>query len=122
MNDRESAIATIEHTLEVSASLRRRLVANERAGRMMVKALRRGDPVSAVVGDSGETASDLRRTTNDLLAEYEAARHRMRTALLLPFLDEGKSIGDFGRVLGVSRQLASRLARDARDASSAVEH
>ena len=121
MNDRPGAIASIEHTLEVSASLRWRLVAHERVGRTMVKALRRGDPVSMAVGSTGATASELRSTTTDPPAEYEAARHEMRTALLLPYPGEGRSIGGVGREFGTSHRLACRLARDARHALSPVE-
>ena len=117
MPDRQRAIESIEKALEVSAALRHRLVANERAGRNMVKALQRGDPVSMVVGGSGEPASELRRSTTELLADYETVRHHMRTALVLPYLAEGKSVGDFSRELGVSRQLASRLVKQAQETS-----
>ena len=117
MPDHQRAIDSIEKALEVSAALRRRLVANERTGRSMVKALRRGDPVSMVVGGTREPASELRRSTTELLADYETVRHHMRTALVLPYLAEGKSIGDLGRELGISRQLASRLVKQAHEMS-----
>lgn len=114
MTDRERGIASIEHALEVSVSLRQHLVSNERMGRKMITALKRGVPFSRCVETAGGCAAELRRSTTELISDYEHARHEMRTAFLLPSLDEGMSIGDVGRALGISRQLASRLVRDAR--------
>ena len=116
MNDRQHAIESVERTLEVSAALRRHLVANERTGRKMIAALQSGVPISQAVEASGQNSADVRRSTNSLLDEYEYARHHMRDAFIIPALDEGMSIGDIGRSLGVSRQLASRLVHDAKEA------
>jgi hypothetical protein len=120
MTDHERAIASIEKSLDASAALRRHLVATERTGRKMIAALQRGVPISEAVVSAGGSPSELRRSTTEMLADYEHARHQMRTAFLLPTLAEGKSIGDIGRELGISRQLASRLVREARGSSSPV--
>jgi hypothetical protein len=119
MTDRDRAIGSVEKALEVSAALRRQLLGNERMGRKMISALRRDTPISESVEVAGGCAAELRRSTNDLLAEYELARHQMRAAFLLPSLDEGMSIGDISRKLGVSRQLASRLVKEAKETASA---
>ena len=122
MADYEDAIASVERVIDASAALRKHLVMNEKAGRRIIAALRSGvDPWNAVDA-SGQSAAALRSSTNDLLHGYEQARHRMRTAFILPSLEGGRSIGYIGRSLGVSRQLASRLASEALGAAAmAVE-
>jgi hypothetical protein len=46
----------------------------------------------------------------EAIQEFEAARHQLRLALFSLGKEEGASISEVGRVLGISRQLASRLA------------
>jgi hypothetical protein len=70
--------------------------------------------VSEVVGAAGGKPADIRQTTNDALEALEHSRHEMRVAFIGPSLDEGMSIGEIGRSLGVSRQLAARFAKEAR--------
>ncbi len=108
------AIATIERTIEASEALRANLRSNEAIGRKMIKRLEDGVPISECVDAAGAVASEVRRDINDLLAEYERHRHEMRLAFIGPSLDEGMTIGAIGRTLGVSRQLAARLAKEAR--------
>jgi hypothetical protein len=48
------------------------------------------------------------------LDELEAARHKVRTALFALGLSEGMTISELGRLYGFSRQLAARIAREAR--------
>jgi nucleotidyltransferase/DNA polymerase involved in DNA repair len=62
------------------------------------------------------TAARRQRMTQ-LLNEFEECRHRLRLSITTAGLDEGMSIGDIGRAFGVSRQLASRFAKEARDRS-----
>jgi len=116
VTDRELAIESIEKALEASATLRRHLLDNERTGRKMIAALRRGVPISESVEASGKCAAELRSSTNELLDDYALARHQMRAAFMLPSLQEGMSIGDVARTLGISRQLASRLVSEAKNA------
>jgi hypothetical protein len=120
VDERELAIRTVERTIETSAALRKHLVSTERTGRRIVSALRRGAPISKSVETAGANPAELRKSSHDLFSEYEHCRHEMRAAFLLPSLDEGMSIGDIGRALGISRQLASRLVREARDTSPLV--
>jgi hypothetical protein len=107
------AIAAIERTIETSEALRANLRSNEAIGRKMIKRLEDGVPISECVDAAGAVASKVRRDINDLLAEYERHRHEMRLAFIGPSLDEGMTIGAIGRTLGVSRQLAARLAKEA---------
>ena len=120
VDERELAIRTVERTIEASAALREHLASSERTGRKMISALRRGVPISRSVEVTGASPSELRQSSYDLIAQYELCRHEMRAAFLLPSLDEGMSIGDIGRALGISRQLASRLVKEARDTSPLV--
>ena len=111
--EHEAAIAAIERTIEASQALGAQLRSGEAIGRKMIQKLESGVPISGSVEAAGAVASDLRQNTNYLLAEYEHCRHEMRLAFIGPSLDEGMSIGEIGRTLGVSRQLAARLAKEA---------
>lgn len=51
-----------------------------------------------------------RRQVTEAIQEFEAARHQLRLALFSLGKEEGASISEVGRVLGISRELASRLA------------
>lgn len=74
--------------------------------------------------EAGETAVDavlestkptLRQQMTGAIAGFEEARHQMRVALFDLALEQGSSISEVGRALNISRQLASRLAQEARD-------
>lgn len=54
-----------------------------------------------------------RRQVTESIEEFEAARHQLRLALFALGKEEGASISEVGRVLGISRQLASRIAAEA---------
>lgn len=56
-----------------------------------------------------------RREVSDTLAEFEAARHQVRLAMFALGEEQGTSTSELGRQLAFSRQLASRLATEARD-------
>ena len=110
----KTAITAVEHTIAASEALRATLRLGEATGRKMIKKLESGVPVSGVVSAAGGNAADIRQTTNDALAIFEPRRHEIRIAFIGTSLDEGLSIGDIGRSLGVSRQLAARFAKEAR--------
>lgn len=112
----KSAIRAVEDTIAASAALRENLRRGESIGRRMISALEQGTPISETFDVVDECPSELRQMSHDCLADYEASRHRMRAVFMVASLDEGCSIGDIGRKLGVSRQLASRLLREAREA------
>lgn len=63
--------------------------------------------------------SIVRPELTDALEEFEAARHRARLAMFRLGIEQGSSISEIGRALGISRQLASRLAAEARGVSRA---
>jgi len=92
-----------EHLQEVLIAFRQTLeLLTERIdmGELTVDALRNLDaPIS-------------RRTLTESMEEFESARRQMRVAILALSLSQGSSISDVAKVLGISRQLASRLAAD----------
>jgi hypothetical protein len=59
-------------------------------------------------------AADMREELTTALDDFEVARHAVRLSLYgVLGTDQGESISQFARSLGISRQLASRLAREA---------
>ena len=91
-----------------------------------------------VLSDAGTTGGTFRDRISDGIAVAEAfpdmatpwaavarqldvlerARHEVRTAVFALGLAEGMSIGELGRLYGFSRQLAARVAREARQDES----
>jgi hypothetical protein len=55
------------------------------------------------------------RQVTEAIAEFSAARHRVRLAMFVLGGEQGISISAMGRQLGLSRQLASRLAAEAQE-------
>ncbi len=101
--------------MQASAELRAALREGETIGRRMIKKLQNGAPISSSVEEVGASASELRRSTAEHLSCYEHRRHEMRLTFVGAALDEGLSIGEVARKLGVSRQLMARFAKEARD-------
>jgi hypothetical protein len=113
-DQRAAAIANIQRAIDVSVQLRACLRSNEVIGRKMIKGLEAGLPFSSTVSAAGSEPAVLRKTTNELLSEYEQCRHDMRLAFIEPILEEGFTVSQIGRALGTSRQLAARLAKEAK--------
>lgn len=59
--------------------------------------------------------SDTRRTMNDVLKRVEEARHQIRLLVFAEGMRQGMSIAELGRQYGFSRQLAARIAKEARE-------
>jgi response regulator of citrate/malate metabolism len=86
----------------------------EAAYRQAVEALQRGESI----GDTLDIISaDMTRSNlNGALTDLEHSRHRARLAVLAGGIDEGLSVSELGRKMGISRQLASRYAQEIVDA------
>jgi DNA-directed RNA polymerase specialized sigma24 family protein len=110
----DDAVRAIERTIEASVALRKNLQTGEIIGRKMIRKLTQGTPASQSVAASGANPADVRQQTNELLNNFERCRRQMRMVFVLRSLDEGMTIGEVGRSLGVSRQLAARLVKEAR--------
>lgn len=71
--------------------------------------LEEGEPVFGP--DEDTEAPAHRQRVTEAIEEFEASRHQLRVVLFAVGKEEGASITQVGRVLGISRQLASRIAR-----------
>jgi len=54
-----------------------------------------------------------RREVTDAMDQLDSARHRVRLAMFALGEAQGTSVSELGRKLGISRQLAARLAKEA---------
>jgi hypothetical protein len=77
----------------------------------LAKLIERGEPGAAAL--KALDAPVQRREVTDGLERFDAARHQVRLALFTLCQEEGTTISEIGRLLGISRQLASRLAAQA---------
>jgi len=108
---RERLIRRQYEVVESSAQLRAELLGYEKAMIKIAKRLENGDP--AVSAGYGTGVPGHRRQVTEAIEQFEASRHQLRVALFALSLEEGGSISEVGRVLGISRQLASRIAAEA---------
>jgi hypothetical protein len=109
-----AAIASVERSIKSSEVLRASLDEGEAIGRQLIAGLETGSAISSTIEDLGLSASTLRQNATQLLADYELRRHEMRITFIGAALDEGLSISEIARKLGVSRQLLQRYAHEAR--------
>jgi hypothetical protein len=109
---RESALRELGLLVESAQALRNELRTKERVYRKMAKILEQGEPVASMM--SMVNAATARHDMTRSLDEFERVRHQVRLALTAAGLEEGMTIGDLGRALGFSRQLAARYAHEAR--------
>jgi hypothetical protein len=98
----------ISDLVEASERLRQLLRRYEKANLDLVKLVDSGQPAIDALGKVKTPVR--RREVTETFEEFEAARHQVRLALLALCLDEGTTRSEVGRVLGISRQLASRLS------------
>lgn len=108
---RERLVHRIVELVECSALLREKLQRYERAMVKIATHLKDGEPGIAAAKGTGIPSE--RRQVTEAIEEFESARHQLRLALFALGKEEGASISEVGRVLGISRQLASRLADEA---------
>ncbi len=111
ISERGRVIFALERLLQADEEVRRRIRANEVHIRRQIRELEKGSTIAELMENTGASAS--RQSVNEGLEALTVARHEMRLAVTAAGLSEGMSIGDLGRAWGVSRQLASRFAREA---------
>ena len=111
-------IRATEEANQASAALRKQLQGAENEGKKMIAAISNHVSFSEWLEQAGERTARVRNDTHDSLIAFQRARHSQLRAIVLPSLKEGMSIADLGRAFGVSRQLASRWAREARSPDS----
>ena len=74
---------------------------------VFVEMMRQGESAAAVL--TGTDASRRRRELADSFDDFEAAKKRLRLCVLRLSQEQGDSVADVARALGISRQLAYRL-------------
>jgi transposase-like protein len=92
--------------------LRQVLLQYQRATRRLVRHVESGKRLIDTVELIG--GRELRPELTDVLDEFETERHNTRLAMFALAGEEDTSISELARALGISRQLGSRLAREAR--------
>ncbi len=98
--------------MQITESLREVLARYKRANADLVKRVAQGESVLEAF-DGLDGAMQSQRELTDKLEEFEAFRHQVRVALFACATAQGASLSEIGRRLGISRQLASRLAAEA---------
>ena len=92
----------------------------ERLRAVLLRYNKASDQVATLVAEGAHLVPALqslggpvrRSEVTDALEEFEAARHRVRLAMFALAKEQGSSFSDVARALGISRQLASRLAAE----------
>jgi hypothetical protein len=107
---------------EIARDIQQLIVAGQEL-RDLIRESRKGLQKGLELLDRGVGLDEAMRTLNaaerrllmtDHIAEFEERRHQLRLSITVAALEEGMSIGDIARAFGVSRQLASRMAKQAR--------
>jgi hypothetical protein len=109
---RDRVMGSIERLLEVDREVRKRIQENEVILRRALKEFGKGATVAEAMEKSHTGFG--RQRVNEALDALTEARHEVRVAITMAGMEEGMSIGDLGRAWGISRQLASRFAKEAR--------
>jgi len=107
-SSRRRLVRSIQDLIEASADLRENLHHYERSMNKIAEHLQRGE--NAMTAANGTSIPSERRRVTEAIEDFEAARHQLRLALIVLGREEGASLTEIGHALGISRQLASRLA------------
>ncbi len=94
-----------------SCRLQRMLVDDECAAEGALETVRAGLVLEMIVPAVG---GSIRRSLSAAMADFEAARHRVRLALVAVAIDDGMTAAEIGEAFCFSRQLASRYVKEAR--------
>ena len=97
---------------EANRKLRAALEQFENANAGLAQRVQGGDRLVDAL--KGVGAPEPRLEINEALEEFEVARHRVRVAMFARAIEDGTSMSEVGRALGVSRQLSARLGAEAR--------
>jgi len=108
---RKRLIRQAEEVSESVAYLRSQLRLYQDAVQRFIEHLEKGE--TALAAAQNTNVARYRQLATEAIEGFEGARRQMRLALFALGQEEGASISQLGRALGVSRQLASRLAAEA---------
>jgi hypothetical protein len=103
-------VRSASELLEAIEALRSVLEGYDRTVTDLISRVERGDEmVDAIVGVNGAT---VRPEVTEAMDAFEVARHQVRVAMVAAALEQGATASEVGRALGISRQLAARLASE----------
>jgi len=98
--------------LEASNDHLRKVLLRQKRALVTARRFQKGDMTVASILENG--APEMRVEVTDAMTAFERARHMVRLALVAVLgEDHETSTAEIGRSLGISRQLASRLAHEA---------
>jgi septal ring factor EnvC (AmiA/AmiB activator) len=112
----DQLVREIAALIETTETLRGVLGRYKRANAKLSTRIARGESVLEAF-DGLEGTMRRQRELTETLEEFDAARHQVRVALFALATAQGASRSEIGRRLGISRQLAARLASEVDDAA-----
>jgi hypothetical protein len=110
--ERRTTLAAVREFEAACLSARHELRHHQATAARVRKQLERDVPLAAVIENNRIAKSRVDLT--NIVADLEQARNQMRMACFRLGLEEGATISELGRLWGFSRQLASRIAGEAR--------
>jgi hypothetical protein len=102
--------------VEATEDLRKVLLHYEKGSAEVAVRVERGELLTSAL--EAAKGPIRRREVTDALDEFEAARHQVRLAMFALGSEQGTNASELGRQLAFSRQLASRLATEAKETLS----
>jgi hypothetical protein len=111
-NEKTETVRMVERLLDALADLRTTTRSAESDVRKALKLAHKGSDIATAVVACNPAGT--RQAMNDALSAVELVRHEMRLRVFQVGLEQGMTIGELGRAFGFSRQLASRIAKEAR--------
>jgi hypothetical protein len=112
--ERRTTLAALQEFEAACATTRRELRQHETMVQRVRRQLERDEPFTSVIARNRVASSRVNLTS--AITELERARAQMRMACFRLGHEEGVTIAELGRLWGFSRQLASRISKDARGA------
>jgi hypothetical protein len=112
VHEQKSLLDSYDELMESTEQLVRMLRSTRTQNRKTRSQLEKGSSIRDVF--SAIPTGDLRQSFTQAIAEVESARHKVRKMAFAQGLEEGMSIGELGRLWGISRQLAARYAKEAK--------
>jgi hypothetical protein len=109
---RDEAVNRLEVLLNAVGDLEQCLQETKVSYGVVLERLVAGTAVAGALDDAH--AAQTRQTLTAALDEFEQHRHRSRLSLIAAGIEEGMTINAVSRAWGISRQLASRDAKEAR--------
>ncbi len=111
MSAKSDFVRDMARVIERSKDLRAVLVRYEKGSADVARRIENGETVADAL--QAEHGPLRRQEVTEAIAELEGARHQVRLSMFALAKEQGTSISELSRQLGISRQLGSRLAMEA---------